>query len=429
VSRPAVSYVVRTLPKLSETFVLRELRALQAQGFPIEVWTLVPADPDEVARVPEFAAIASLVRAVPSGAAGLLRMIGSLLLVLARRPLATLRAIAWAVRWSIHDRDPRHVAALPYAAYLARHATGRHFHAHFANTPATTALLAGMLSAPPRTVSWTGHAIDLYTATSRAFLRDKIARAAFVVVGTGVTERFVREVAPAGTNVVLARHGVEFDGTQDASRAAVEPGLVVGVGRLVEKKGFTDLLAAVAAAVAHEGDARSHATSAAELDAEPVRVRFALVGDGPLEAELRAQAQALGIADRVEFLGPRSQDEIAALLARAAVFALPCVVDAKGDADTFPLAIVEALRQAVPVLTTTVGEMGLVLDDGVTARVVPPHSPELLGVALRDLIADPSGAETIGAAGRAFAERDYDTARAVQPLVDAFRAATGSRER
>ncbi|MEN0014286.1 MAG: hypothetical protein AAGC46_13035, partial [Solirubrobacteraceae bacterium] len=244
------------MPKLSETFVLRELTALHAQGFPLEVWTLVPGDPAEAAKVPEFAAIAGLVRAVPAGPRGLLRMALTLLLLLVRRPVRTLRAVAWAIRWSAHDRDPRQVAALPYAAWLATRAHGRHFHAHFANTPATTALLAAMLSAPPRTASFTGHARDLYTATSRAFLREKLGRAAFAVVGTGVTEGFVREVAPPDTEVVLARHGVEWSGDHDASRRGVEPGLVVGVGRLVEKKGFADLLVAVAAAAQRGGAVR-----------------------------------------------------------------------------------------------------------------------------------------------------------------------------
>lgn len=425
---PLVSYVVRTLPKLSETFVLRELAALHEQGFPLEIWTLVPADPAEAAKVPEFAAIAPLVRAVPRGPAGLARMVGELLGTIARRPGAGLRAVAWAARWAFHDRDPRQLAALPYAAHLARHARGRHFHAHFANTPATAALLAGMLSAPPRTASFTGHAKDLYTVTSRAFLAEKIRRARFVVAGTSVTQRFLVEVqGGAGdvarpgrgasaaipsepTPVVLARHGVEFDGRVDARRSQVDPSLVVAVGRLVEKKGFADLLDAVAAAQAH---------------GTPVHLE--LIGDGPLETALRARAAQLDIASRVTFLGARSQVEIADRLGRAAVFALPCVVDAAGDADTFPLAIVEAMRQAVPVLTTTVGEMAVVLEDGLTARVVAPRSPDALGAALRELLADPEGREAIGAAGRALAERDYDTARAVQPLVAAFQAATSDR--
>jgi glycosyltransferase involved in cell wall biosynthesis len=445
-SDPAVSYVVRTLPRLSETFVLRELTALHEQGFPLEIWTLVPGDPAEAARVPEYAAIAPLVRAVPSGIAGMLRMAATLLGLLLRRPLRTGHAIGWALRWSIHDRDPRQIAALPYAAWLATRARGRHFHAHFANTPATTALLAARLSEPTRTASFTGHAKDLYTATSRAFLREKLRRVAFAVVGTGVTERFVRDAAPSGLEVVVARHGVEWTGDHDASRERVEPGLVVGVGRLVEKKGFADLLVAVAAAAGHgasvrmdagegsAGRAANRGTEPRDLEdpddgAKPVRgpagVRLVLVGDGPLEASLRDEARVLGIEDRVEFLGARSQDEIAVLLTRAAVFALPCVIDAGGDADTFPLAIVEAMRQAVPVLTTTIGEMGLVLEDGVNARVVAPGAPELLGVALRSLLDHPDQAEQLGAAGRALAQRDYDTAKAVQPLIDAFRRVTG----
>ncbi|MDO9355637.1 MAG: hypothetical protein Q7T55_18195, partial [Solirubrobacteraceae bacterium] len=225
---PVVSYVIRTFPKLSETFVVRELLALQQAGVPLEIWSLLPAGEQGIAEVPAAAPLLPFVRTAPRGPLGLMRMFGELFGLLGRRPVATARAIGWAVAWSIRERDARHAAALPYAAHLANHAAAPHLHAHFANTPATTAVLAGMLGgeatgdpgigrgpasargsrgdAEPRlTVSYTGHARDLWVMTSPAFLAEKTRRCTFAVSGTKYAVDQIRlalrtdgGIAPAG---------------------------------------------------------------------------------------------------------------------------------------------------------------------------------------------------------------------------------------
>ncbi len=122
---PVVSYVIRSFPKLSETFVVRELLALHEAGVPVEIWSLVRGGEAPAADVPAAAPLAALVRRPPQGAAGLLRMTADLVGVLLRRPLRAARAIAFAARWTVAERDPRQLAALPYAAHLAVHARPR----------------------------------------------------------------------------------------------------------------------------------------------------------------------------------------------------------------------------------------------------------------------------------------------------------------
>jgi glycosyltransferase involved in cell wall biosynthesis len=153
-----------------------------------------------------------------------------------------------------------------------------------------------------------------------------------------------------------------------------EPGRVLLVGRLVEKKGVNVLL-----------DAASMVPAA----------HVVIVGDGPIAGDLHAQAAALGITDRVEFLGPRTRAQVMDELARAAIVALPSQVGAGGDQDGVPVVLGEAMAAGVPVIASDLGGLAEHVSDTETGRLVEPGSVADLAAALEDLIADPVGAEKL----------------------------------
>ena len=159
----------------------------------------------------------------------------------------------------------------------------------------------------------------------------------------------------------------------------------MGVGRLVEKKGFAHLVAAAAAA---------DLTSA----------RIVITGDGPLRDLLERQASELGIADRIEFRGAVEPSAIPELLESADVLAMPSVIAADGDRDSMPVVVKEALAMEVPVVVTD--EVGLPeIARPEFARVVPPGDPEALATALAELLAVTTEQRAaMGRAGRAFVE-------------------------
>lgn len=401
----AVSYVIRTFPRLSESFVVRELLALQAAGEQLEIWSLLPADQAGIAAVPAAAPLLPLVRTPPPGPRGLLRMTGELLLLLARRPLSTARAIGWALLWSARERDLRHAAALPYAAHLARHAAAPHLHAHFANTPATTAVLAGMLSG--RSVSYTGHARDLWVATSPAFLGAKTRRCSFAVSGTRFAVDRMREACgPAGVpELDVVTSCVDVPLLEDGQPAvAREPGLVVCTARLVEKKGIDVLVRAVAA-----------------LAAERPELRLEVIGDGPQRTEYEALAAELGARDRITFRGSLPYAEVTVALRRASVFALPAREARDGDTDGLPVAILEALAYEVPVVATPIAGIPEAVIDGETGLLVAPDDVAATAEAIRTLIDDPQRSARLGAAGRELVAGRHDAAASAQALMGLFR--------
>ncbi len=163
----------------------------------------------------------------------------------------------------------------------------------------------------------------------------------------------------------------------EAGERRPEPGRVLFVGRLVEKKGVDVLLRAL-------GDVPSS--------------RLIVVGDGPRRADLELQAAAAGLARRVVFRGQQPRAEVMAELARAAVVAIPSQVGAGGDQDGTPVVLGEAMAAGVPVVVSDIGGLTDHVLDGRTGRVVPAGSAEALARALSDLLDHPERAATLAAA-------------------------------
>ncbi len=410
--KPAVSYLIRTFPKLSESFIVRELLALQQAGETLEIWSLLPADDAGIAAVPAAAPLMGLVRTAPRGPRGLLTMTGEFLATLARHPVRALRAIGWALLWSARERDPRHAAALPYAAHLARHAAAPHLHAHFANTPATTAVLAGMLSG--KTVSYTGHARDLWVATSPAFLGAKTQRCVFAVSGTQFAVDLMRDACGPGRAPTLevVTNSVDLPAAEPGGPGGEpgapprEPGLVVCTARLVEKKGIDVLIRAVAT-----------------LAADRPSLRLELIGDGPQRAEYEALAASLGAAGSITFRGALPYSEVTVALRRASVFALPAREARDGDTDGLPVAILEALAYGVPVVATPIAGIPEAVIDGETGLLVAPEDVDATAAAIAALIDDPARSARFGAAGRALVAERHDSATSAATLSRLFRSA------
>lgn len=391
-----IVYVLRQFPRLSETFVLREITELLRRGEDVVVWSLRPPPTGEVVSGADRAL--RVTRVVPAGPRGVLALTLAPLVVAVRTPRRFADALAFALRWSARERDPRHLAALPFAAYLAGVvAPGAHLHAHFANAPTTVALLLARLGG--QRFSFTGHARDLFVVTSPAFLRAKVAEAAFMVT---VSDWAVARLAPAlgaalGDKLVVIRNALELIPRAELALRP-EPGLVVSVGRLVPKKGIDTLVRACALVP---------------------EVRCEVIGEGPQREELEALARSLGVAGRVTLLGARAQPEVRALLSRASVFVLPCRQDAEGDVDNVPLSILEAMEHRLPVVTTPVGGIPEVVRSGENGVLVAPDDVEALAAELRHLLADEPARARLADGARDAVER-YDVRASVVRLAGLF---------
>jgi glycosyltransferase involved in cell wall biosynthesis len=183
---------------------------------------------------------------------------------------------------------------------------------------------------------------------------------------------------------------------------------IISVGRLIEKKGFSDLIEACRL-----------------LQERGVDFRCEIIGEGPLESALREQIAVAGLADRVALAGPLPQGEVIRRLACSAVFALPCVAAAEGGMDNLPTVVMEAMAAGLPVVSTAVGGVPEMVREGVTGFLVAEHQPAALADVLARLLGDRALARSFGATGRQHAAEVFAIEESAHALIALFRACTG----
>jgi glycosyltransferase involved in cell wall biosynthesis len=165
--------------------------------------------------------------------------------------------------------------------------------------------------------------------------------------------------------------------------------LLVAVGRLVAKKGFSVLLQALPRILAGCPGAW-----------------LVLGGGGALEEDLKRRARELGVGGRVVFTGALAHPQVLELVAAADVFVMPSVRDPKGNVDGLPVVVLEAMAAGRPVVATAVSGMPLAVTPGETGLLVPERDPEALAAAVGALLADPERARRLGRVGRERIERE-----------------------
>jgi colanic acid/amylovoran biosynthesis glycosyltransferase len=395
VAEPTIAYLLKMYPRFSETFVLAELLELERQGARLHVFSL--KKPNDGVFHADVARLRARVTYVPES------------VLLDPRPYA-------AAHRETFGRDRRrYVRALGAAAARRRSTTMKHFlragyiapllrrhgithvHAHFASSPAAVALHLHRLTGV--SYSFTAHAKDIYIdTTDQASLAAKLRAARFVVTVSDFNRAHLS--ALAGSNgIVRIYNGVDLDRFAPNGVRGDDPPLVLAVGRLIEKKGLSDLVRACAL-----------------LRARGLSFRCMIVGKGPLERELKRLARELKVGDLVELAGPRPREQLLELYRRASVFAAPCVVGSDGNRDGLPTVLVEAMALGVPVVSTDVTGIPELVENGNTGIVVPQHAPEALADAIERLLDDRLTALALAAGARARIEQEFDLRRNVAQL-------------
>jgi glycosyltransferase involved in cell wall biosynthesis len=210
------------------------------------------------------------------------------------------------------------------------------------------------------------------------------------------------EVVPYGVDVSRFKPAPEARETVRA-RLGIPAGapLLFAAGRLVRKKGFEYLIDALPLV---ESGSPAH---------------LAIAGDGDLAEELRARAVARGVADRVHFLGDLPQDAVGAWFAAADVAVVPSVRDDSGNVDGLPNTVLEALASGTPLVSTTAGGIGSVVEHGRTGVIVPERDPRALAAAVAELLREPERRAGLGRAGRTLVEARFGW----EPAAARFEAA------
>lgn len=385
-----LAYIFERFPSFTQTFCYREVAELGRQGAIPAIFSIRrPAgelaqdwDADIVREVQYLPGDKELVREVDAA------------LRKGKLPAEAARQIA---AWGRKTDFLR----LYQAAYLGprlQELGVRHLHAHFAGLAARTAFWIERFFGIG--FSFTAHANDIFAPKPfEVSLGDLIGAARAVVTVSEFGVRFLREKFPdAARKVHCVYNGIDLGRFRPADFCAT-PSMIVSIGRLIEKKGFADLIEACRL-----------------LRARGVDFRAEIIGEGPLQAALQEQITVGDLTSVVLLTGPLAQGEVIARLARAAVFALPCVAEKGGGMDNLPTVVMEAMAASLPVVSTRLGGVPEMVVDGVTGLLVAEHQPAALAEALARVLADLPLARSLGEAGRQRVAGFFAVEKCVQAL-------------
>jgi colanic acid/amylovoran biosynthesis glycosyltransferase len=387
---PQFAYLFERFPSFGQTFCYREVAELDRQSITPPVFSIrnpknePPQDWDtrivkRVHYLPEEKELLDDVRRA------------------SKKRKLTLEIVAALDEWGRRS-DFLRLYQAAYVGLRLQQSGIRHVHAHFAGMAARTAYWIDKFF--PITFSFTAHANDIFAPRDFEIGLDKLVGAARVIVTeTDYAAQFLRERFPEHSHRIHRIYNglnlAEFGRTNFSST----PPLIVAVGRLIAKKGFADLIRACGLLV------------------ERGRlVQCEIIGEGPLENELRAQIDQLNLQDRVALSGAKPQREVRQRLAAASVFVLPSVVDAEGGMDNLPTVIMEAMATGLPVISTDIGGIPEMLIQNETGFLVRPGDAGALAGAIEKVIDDRLLAQRLGEAGYERAQRLFSIEKNVHEL-------------
>lgn len=346
-----IAMVISGFPRCSETFLLNELIALDAAGMLLAIFATKPGDAGPVHT--DVSRLADRVVQLPPAGAG---------------------------------------EQVAFAEARLRGTAVAGVHGYFAHEPASIALrLARRLGVP---FGFSVHAKDLRKIS--AHVLDHRARHAVGVIACNADA--ADTVRPSGQTVHLAPHGVDLESFQPRPRTWHPRLRVLAVGRLVEKKGFSVLLEAVAGL------------------AVPFELR--IVGEGPDRTCLQSRITSLRLDRQVTLCGPLSHVALPAQYAWSDIVVVPSIVDRSGDRDGLPNVVLEAMASARAVVASDTGAIRTAVTSGETGLLVRAADNRRLAHAIERLARDTELRDRLARAARLKVERDFALAACTSRLCD-----------
>ncbi|MEM7197652.1 MAG: glycosyltransferase family 4 protein, partial [Pseudomonadota bacterium] len=243
-----------------------------------------------------------------------------------------------------------------------------HIYAHFLHTPSSSAQYCAMI----RGCSWSAsaHAKDIWTSNEDD-LRIKMQNSRWVATCTSYGLEELARIAGRRDHLHLIYHGVNWDEHPKAKpiRPLREPVQFISVGRIVPKKGYDDILSALALLPAHYA------------------WHYHIIGAGD-DAIYRAQAQRLGIGDHITWHGALAHRDVFAYLQKAHIFLMGSKIAVDGDRDGMPNVLMEALAQRLAVVATDTAAIGELIAHDETGLLVPADDCDAFAQACVALLGD-----------------------------------------
>jgi glycosyltransferase involved in cell wall biosynthesis len=412
-----IGYILRSYPRLSQTFILNEILALEKIGVSIQIFALT--NPHEKVVQMQVDQVQALVHYLDEAIQprSLRDVLNENLEVARLHFKGYLRSLIYIAAnqgidkgYTASNRWDCFLQAihLIYLLALEKRRTGKkidHLHAHFAHDPALIAYLVHSITGVP--FSFTAHARDLYQVPEKA-LTDRIRQASAVITCCHANLEYLNQIAPSEqSKFSLVYHGVNLRDFQPVpnpgASSARKDALILSVGRLVEKKGFQDLLQALLI-VKKRGEA----------------FQCAIYGDGPLCQPLREWIEEHGMADEILLKGDCTQQELISIYQNATLFILTPVQTEDGDRDGIPNVLLEAMAVGLPVITTAVAGIPELVEDNQNGLMYQPHDVEGISSGIIELLRSAEKRRQLGDAGSKKVKEQFDVAQAAKRLKTLF---------
>jgi colanic acid/amylovoran biosynthesis glycosyltransferase len=397
-----IAYFVNQYPKVSHSFIRREILAMERQGFDVQRislrgWNESLPDAEDRQEQEKTQYV------LRTGLRGLLL---PWLLRLLRSPLKMFAALRLAIRIT-RQTDGRLLHHLVCVAEASRvliwvvRSRARHLHAHFGTNSAEVAMQLRVLGGP--SFSFTAHGPEEFLAPLG--LEDKISRSAFVVAisSFGRSQLYLRTATALWPKIRVVHCGLEPGFHSEGTGTPLSDSRLVCVGRLCEAKGQLLLIDAVA-----------------QLKQRGVHVDLVLAGDGPMRAEIEKMVSEFGLQDRVRITGWISSDRVREEILAARAMVLPSF------AEGLPVVIMEAFAMRRPVITTYIAGIPELVKAGENGWLIPAGSICDLTAAMEDCLSRSSDEiASMGDAGRRIVIERHSIDVEAGKLADHIRGAAG----
>jgi glycosyltransferase involved in cell wall biosynthesis len=399
-----IAYLLKKFPRLSETFILNELLAQERLGRELHIFSR--RVPDNEPRHPELARLRATVENLPPKSE-----IDPWEMLVGDAPdaddlLNKLGPVVREARTWGHSRTPSLLVEALHVLKRTKELGIQHVHVHFATDSAVVAMLMKKLGGPSYSI--TAHAKDIYRETvDFRFLDVLVRNSAFVVTVCDANRQWMGErlSKEAMARVRKLYNGIDLVNFV-ADGSPRDTNHVLGVGRLVEKKGWHLLVEALTL-----------------LLKKGVKLEANFIGDGEEKERIEALIAERGVGEHVKMLGPRDQAEVRRYMSRATMMVQPCLVGNDGNRDALPTVLVESLAMGLPSISTPVTGIPEILDQGRCGVLVPENDVVATANAIEALLKDPKRQKRIAEDGRRRAEELFDAEKTSRILSGWFEEA------
>jgi glycosyltransferase involved in cell wall biosynthesis len=432
-SKPAtknkIAYIMSRFPKLTETFILFEMIAVEAAGTPVEVYPLLRAKDTNIKIegsniwkkfIERFRKSSDGIKMHPEALPYVERAhffpFFSLPILLAQlyffflKPLAYISTLFTIIFANLGSANFL-IGALTifpkcvYAAYHMKRNGITHIHAHFANHPAAAAFIIHRMSGIP--YSFTAHGADFQV--DQHMLCQKIAESAFTITISHHNKQFLLDTCgnQFQDKIKILYCGVDttmFTAKSPNGTMPTKPFTFTSIGTFYEVKGHTYLIEACRL-----------------LKERGLDFKCYLIGAGPLQAQLVQQVADAGLQDKIIFHGQRTRQEIADILKSVNASVLPSIPTPSGRREGIPVVLMEAMASSIPVIASGISGIPELVNDGFNGLLVPPKDPTELANAISRLYNDEELCDQLGQAGRQTIRKKFDLFKNANTLIQMIR--------